>query len=42
MFEKVISFFSGGTMKSIENLASEWIQTDSERAEAKTIMIKTV
>ena len=42
MFEKVISFFSGGTMKSIENLASEWIQTDAEKAEAKTIMIKAL
>ena len=42
MLEKVISFLSGGTMKSIENIASEWIETGAEEAEAKTIMIKAL
>ena len=35
--------FSGsGAMKSIENIASEWIETDMESAEAKSLMIKTL
>lgn len=29
-------------MKSIENIASEWIQTDTEKAEAKTVLIKAL
>ena len=29
-------------MKSIENIASEWIETGAEEAEAKTIMIKAL
>lgn len=31
-----------GAMKSIENIASEWIETDLESAEAKVLMIKTL
>tara|TARA_R110002096_G_scaffold131131_1_gene280813 strand:+ start:236 stop:601 length:366 start_codon:yes stop_codon:yes gene_type:complete len=42
MFSKVLSFFTGGGFKSIENIASEWIETDLEEAEAKTLMIKTL
>ena len=39
----VANFFSGsGTMKSIENVATEWIETDKEKAEAKTVMIKAL
>lgn len=34
--------FGGGTFKAIENIASEWIQTDREKAEAQTLMIKTL
>lgn len=34
--------FGGGVVKSIENLASEFIETDMESAEAKALMIKTV
>jgi len=34
--------FSGGAFKSIENIASEWIETDMESAEAKVLMIKTL
>ena len=37
------SIFSGaGVVKSIENIASEWIETDMESAEAKVLMIKTL
>lgn len=32
----------GGTFKAIENIATEWIETDTEKAEAKTLMIKTL
>ena len=34
--------FTGGIVKSVENLASEWIETDLESAEAKALMIKTL
>lgn len=36
------SIFGGGIVKSIENIASEWIETDMESAEAKALMIKTL
>jgi len=36
------SFISGGAVKSIENIASEWIETDKESAEAKVLMVKTL
>ena len=42
MLKGILGFFSGGTMKSIENIASEWIETGAEEAEAKTIMIKAL
>jgi hypothetical protein len=35
-------FFTGGAFKSIENIATEWIQTDKESAEAKAVMIKAI
>lgn len=35
-------FFTGGAFKSIENIASEWIETDMESAEAKVLMVKTL
>lgn len=35
-------FGGGGVVKSIENLASEWIQTDMESAEAKSLMVQTL
>lgn len=34
--------FGGGVVKSLENIASEWIETDMESAEAKCLMIKTL
>lgn len=36
------NIFGGGAVKSIENIASEWIQTDIEKAEAQTLMLKTL
>lgn len=36
------SLFSRGIVKSVEKLASEYIQTDLESAEAKSLMIKTL
>ena len=36
------SIFSGGAVKSVENIAKEWIETDMEQAEAKALMIKTL
>jgi len=38
----VKSIFTGGAIKSIENIASEWIETDLESAEAKVLMVKTL
>lgn len=36
------SLFGGGIVKSIENIALEAIQTDTEKAEASTIMLKAL
>ena len=36
------SIFSGDPFKSIENIASEWIQTDLESAEADALKIKAL
>ena len=38
----ILSFFTGGGIKAIENIASEWIETDLESAEAKVLMVKTL
>ena len=35
-------FGGTGAMKSIENIASEWIETDLESADAKVLMVKTL
>ena len=35
-------FGGGGAVKAIENIASEWITTDMESAEAKVLMVKTL
>ncbi len=42
MLDKIASFFSGSVVKSIENIATEWIETDMETAEAKSVMIKAL
>ncbi len=36
------SLFSGGIVGSIERLASEYIETDMESAEAKSLFVKTL
>lgn len=36
------ALFSGGTIKAIENIATEVIETEKETAEAKAVMIKTL
>ena len=38
----LLKLFTGGAVKSIENIASEWIETDLESAEAKVLMVKTL
>ena len=35
-------FTGSGIVKSIENIAEEWIETDKESAEAKAIMVKAI
>lgn len=42
MWPKILSLLTGGAIKSIENIASEWIETDMESAQAKSLMIKTL
>jgi hypothetical protein len=42
MWPKILSFFTGGGFKTIENIASEWIETDLESAEAKALLVKTL
>ena len=34
--------FGGGVTKAIEGIATEWIDTDLEKAEAKALMVKTL
>lgn len=36
------SLLSGGLVGSIERVASEWIETDMESAEAKAVMVKAI
>lgn len=39
----IVKFFTGeSTMSTVENIATEWIETDLEKAEAKTVMIKAL
>jgi hypothetical protein len=42
IFSKIGGIFTGGAIKSLENIASEWIETDMESAEAKVLMVKTL
>lgn len=42
MWKLLSGIFGGGTFKSVENIASEWIQTDMEKAEAQALMVKTL
>lgn len=34
--------FSSGVMGSVERIASEWIETDMEKAEAQTVLVKAL
>lgn len=36
------NLFSGGIVKSVENIAKEWIDTPGEKAEANALMVKTL
>jgi len=42
MLGAIGKLLSGGLVGSIENIASEWIETDMESAEAQALMIKTL
>jgi hypothetical protein len=42
MFKAIASIFTGGGFKAIENIATEWIETDMEKAEAQTVMLKAL
>lgn len=39
---KIIDFFTGGIVNSVEKIALEFIETDKESAEAKSLLIKTL
>lgn len=36
------NLFTGGGFKAVENIASEWIETNKENAEAQALMVKTL
>lgn len=36
------NFLSGGVVNSVERIASEWIETDMESAEARAVMVKAI
>ena len=36
------SIFGGGSFKSIEKIATEWIETDQEKAEAQALLVKAM
>jgi hypothetical protein len=42
MFAKIGNFLSGGVVNSIENIALEWIETETESAEAKVLKLKAL
>ncbi len=42
MWSKIESIFTGGMFSSIEKIALEYIDTDKESAEAKSLLIKTL
>ena len=42
MLGLIKSLFGGSTVKSIESIAKEWIETDLEKAEAKVLMVKAL
>jgi len=42
MWQNIANIFTGGATKAISDIATEWIDTDKESAEAKAIMVKTL
>ena len=42
MLNFLSSIFSGGDKSTIATIATEWIQTDKESAEAKAVMVKAL
>ncbi len=38
----IFSFLTGGVVEGVTKIAEEWIDTDKESAEAKSIMVKTL
>lgn len=42
MWSSIASIFTGGIVKSVENIAKEWIDTPEEKAKASALMIKTL
>lgn len=42
ILDAIKGIFGGGGFKTVEKIASEWIETDKEKAEAQTLMIKTL
>ncbi len=42
IFSKMGNFLTGGVVKSIENIALEWIETETESAEANVLKIKAL
>lgn len=42
MWAKILKFFTGSTVKTIENIALEMIETKKESAEANSLMVKTL
>lgn len=42
MLNLLTGLFSSPVVKAIENLGSEWIETNQEKAEAQALMVKTL
>jgi len=42
MFGLIKALFTGGATSAMENIATEWIETNKEKAEASAVMVKTL
>jgi len=42
MIDAIKGIFGGGAFKAVENIATEWMETNMEQAEAKALMVKTL
>lgn len=42
MWASIANIFTGGAVTAISDIATEWIDTDKESAEAKSIFVKTL